>query len=429
MNLNQEFDRRRFLGAVAAVTGGLASFSPEKLAAQMSSPSKGPNDAAYWNKIRAEFPLRAGEIFLNTGTLGCTPTVVIKTMTETLQHIAELPTEGASDENRNQVPKVREKVAKLFGASPAECTVTTSTTAGLNIALLGLDWKPGDEILLSTHEHGGGINPSKYAEKRFGAKVVWWDLPTNPKNDTEVLDILQSKITDRTKVIVLSHVMYTTGYMPPMEAIGQLAKQKKILFAIDAAHPAGLMPIDVKKINASFYSCAGHKWMCGPVGSGMLFVDSSVLPMMHPISVGRVSDKPIDKADDLHSWSNVPIAQITGLGAAIDFHTAMGAQNVYNHNMSLINRLNRGIANIPNLELISSYEAKNAAPRSSIEVKGGKNCTDVMKRLHSEHQVTISTAVHKDLPRLSNALRISAHVYNNEEDMDKCLAALKAVMA
>jgi selenocysteine lyase/cysteine desulfurase len=421
-------DRRSFFAAAAAA-GGFASLASNGLAAQMGAKSGGANDAAYWKKIRADFPLGPNEIFLNTGTLGCTPNVVIKTMTETLQRIALLPPINAGEENRVNVPKVREKIAKLFNASPVECTVTTATTAGINIALLGLDWKPGDEILLSSHEHGGGINPSKYVAKRFGAKVVTWDLPTNPKSESEILDNLQAKITNRTRMIVLSHVMYTTGFVAPVDAIGAIAKQKNILYMVDAAHPAGLMPIDVKRMNASFYSCAGHKWMCGPAGTGLLYVNASVLPTMHPISVGQVNDKPIAEADHLHDWSNVPVAQILGLGAAIDYHNAMGSQRVFDHDMALINRFKRGLSSVSNVDLVSSYEGKNAGPVVTVELKGNKECADVVKRMKAEHNVTIRTMVHKELPRLSNTIRVSAHVYNNEEDIDKCLAALKAVVA
>jgi selenocysteine lyase/cysteine desulfurase len=422
MNQSLNLGRRHFLGTIA----GAAALAPAALAAKRAAASS--SEDAYWKKIRSEFHLGPNEIFLNTGTLGSTPRPVTDAVMETMKYIAELPPINSGTENK-KVPEVREKVAKLLGASPKEVTVTTSTTYGLNLSILGLDWKAGDEILMSTHEHGGGIAPSQYAAKRFGVNIVKFDPPVNPKSDAEVLQAMEDKITPRTKMILVSHVFYTTGYIAPVEQMGEIARRRNILFCVDAAHTAGLMPIDVKKMNANFYSCAGHKWLCGPSGTGLLYVSEETLPMMHPLTVDRVSDKMNAEASQLNSASTAPIANILGLGAAIDFHTSIGAEKVFAHNVALINRFKRGLASIPNVDLVSSYEGRNAGPVVTVDIKGGKDCKDVVARLKKEHNVTIRTMTHKELPRIGNAIRVSAHVYNTDEDIDKGLAGLKAVMA
>jgi selenocysteine lyase/cysteine desulfurase len=423
-----DMNRRAFLSAVA-VTPLSRMLEPSPVAV-----TNHDEDEAFWARIRGEFRLDPNRAFFNTGTLGSCPRVVTETVIEAMRMIDAMPTYGYWAKGMPMAFKVREKAAALLGADPAEVAITHSTTEGMNIIGLGLDLRPGDHVLVSTHEHPGGMAVWDYLAQRRGVEVDALQLPLSPKSEDEILELIEKRVRPQTRLISISHILYSTGLVMPVKRIGEIARRKGALYLVDGAHPVGMRRVDVKDIGCDFYAASGHKWLCGPRGTGLLYVRKDhtkrlrrfmhAYPEHHvPADVGTI-DNEVSRLN--FAWTN-NLHDILGLGAAIDFHQQIGPDRVDAHNMALVNRFKQAVVNIPNLELLSTFEGSMASPLATVRVNGKSN-KEVFKRLRDEFRITVKEVADAELPRPLNSIRISPHIYNTAAQVDELITALHNVM-
>ena len=224
--------RRRFLGGSAAALGGLGSgLFGAPLAAQPKAPPlslpigqlkpAGALDEAYWWKVRSQFNVVDGLTFMNNGTYGPTPRVVVDAFARYNNALAEDPTNNYWNEGRDA--GARRGWPTFVGATADEIALTRSTSEGMNIFIRGLDWKAGDEVVYCTHEHGGGIQPLLQVEARYGVKLVKIEVPSPPESVDQIVKIYERAMTAKTRLIMVSHMTYVTGLITPIKALSDLA--------------------------------------------------------------------------------------------------------------------------------------------------------------------------------------------------------------
>lgn len=224
--------------------------------------------------VRDQLPGVSDTVYLNTGTCGPLPLVAYEAMQEEMKHDltkARIDSDHFPNIGRKR-NEVREAVASYVGADPSEIAVTASTTDGMYVAILGYRWQPGDELLLSNIEHPGGMVPSFLVKRRFGVRVRVVDIGLGGGDPADVVAAFERAITPRTRMIVLSHVSYTTGAMLPLKELVDMAHAHDILVVADAAQSYGPLNLDLHDIGVDAYAGSGQKWMCGPDGTGMLYV-------------------------------------------------------------------------------------------------------------------------------------------------------------
>lgn len=422
-----DMHRRRFLSAAA-----VAPFS--RLLSAVPEATTDDSEAVFWANIRREFRLDPNRAFFNTGTLGSSPRVVTDAVNEAMRMMDALPTYGYWAQGMPLAFKVRDKAAALLGAEPVEVTITHSTTEGMNMIGLGLDLRPGDHVLTSTHEHPGGMAVWDFLAQHRGIVVDTLPLPLSPERHDEILQSIETRIRPRTRLIVISHILYSTGLVMPVKQIGEIARRKGILYLVDGAHPVGMRPVNVKELGCDFYAASGHKWLCGPRGTGLLYVKKDHLkrlrrfihayPEHHvPADVGTI-DTQVSRLN--FAWTT-NLHDILGLGAAIEFHQRIGADRVDAHNMALINRFKRAVVELPNLELISTFDGPLASPMATVRIIGKSN-KQVFKRLRDQWRITVKEVADAELPQPLNAIRISPHIYNTAAQVDELIGALRHIM-
>ncbi|MDX6639799.1 MAG: L-cysteine/cystine lyase [Solirubrobacteraceae bacterium] len=208
--------------------------------------------------LRAEFPVCAHRAYLNAGTCGPVPRASLAALRDVADHaIAEGRGSGYYERLIEVRDRLRAAYAGVLGAVASDVAITTSTSDGIARVLLGLDLAAGDEILIAEHEHPGLIGPLIAARERVGVtvrEVALADLP--------------GSVGPATRLIACSHVAWTTGEV--LGDLGGLPEDLPVL--LDGAQGAGAMAIDVGRLGCAFYAGSGQKWMCGPVGTGMLWV-------------------------------------------------------------------------------------------------------------------------------------------------------------
>ncbi len=222
-------------------------------------------------RIRAEFPVIQRYRYFNAGTNG----PLSQRSHDALVANAQLElTEGriglaGFTRLLQNLEDARAAVAQFLGCDASEIALTRNTTEGMNIALMGLRWQAGDEVVTASTEHPGGLYPTYLLHQRYGVKVHTTKIGLP---DCDPVEELRRVLSPRVKAVVLSHVNWATGMVLPVRGLADLAHQAGALFICDAAQAAGMVPSNVYELGVDAYACSGQKWLCGPDGVGALYV-------------------------------------------------------------------------------------------------------------------------------------------------------------
>jgi len=248
--------------------------------------------------IRAEFPVMQHTVYLNTGSNGPLPRRSHTALIEQAQIELEQGRVGMDFFARYMAAheRARQAYAGVLGCTPAEIALTHNTTEGLNIALMGLSWAAGDEVITARSEHGAALSPLAVLARRAGIQVRLTDIGLR---EHDILGALEAALSPRTRVILLSHVSWATGMILPIQAICELAHQAGALVICDAAQSCGMVPSKVYELGVDAYACSGQKWLCGPDGTGALFVRQDRIEQIMPTYVGMGGVKSTIDDDEL----------------------------------------------------------------------------------------------------------------------------------
>ena len=241
-------------------------------------------DVIKLEQIRGQLPAVQRAAFLNTGSFGPLPIVAAEAMAKDAQHELEI---GRADiaaflKFKETVLETRSALGQLLNVDASSIALTHNTTEGMNIITWGLEWRPGDEAVTTSLEHPGGLYPLYMVRARRGVVLRFADLGlgANP------LPAIERAFTARTRLLVLSHVSYSSGACFPLREIIRFAHSQGVPVAVDGAQSAGVFDIDLDALNVDFYAIPGQKWLCGPEGTGGLYVRPDRLADLQPTFVG-----------------------------------------------------------------------------------------------------------------------------------------------
>jgi L-cysteine/cystine lyase len=371
-------------------------------------------------------PATTSHIYLNAGTFGPIPNCVIEAMQERMQEEWQEGRLGAKGFERigEIYAQARSRIAHLLNADETEITLTDNTGEGMNIISYGIDWQKGDEVITTNHEHISGLAPLYQLRDRFGINIQIADL--GPHAERSAATAIQPLITPRTRLISLSHVTWTTGAILDVQAVAGMAHEHHIPVLIDGAQSAGNIAVDVKALEVDFYALPMQKWLCGPDGTGALYVSQASLPLVAPTYVGYYSV--------LHEegfvWALNPSAQrfelggrqtaaIAGQAAALTWlETVVGYEWLYKRIAALSLYTYNALKDIPDLSILTPQPGRNGILSLVI---AGRNDSEIVQRLQTEHNILI-----RNIPD-SQALRISTGFYNTEAEIDTLAQALTSL--
>lgn len=374
--------------------------------------------------LREQLPYQAGHVFLNTSTLGLSPQIVLDTITDSLQNCEEKNSSGQHDDNWQTVKGL---VADLLGCSAEEIAFTRNTTEGTNIVCNGLPFKPGDEIITSSHEHVGNIFAWLARAQRDDLKIkVFAPAPTA----AETLARIESLLTAKTRALSIPHVSCANGQVLPVDAIGTWAQDRGLWYFVDGAQAVGMIPVNIASIGCHAYATSGHKWLLGPKGMGLLYIRADALDLIRPTSVGAYSnDGPFDLATgqlqfhpsaQRYEYGTQSGAFVAGLGAALKWLGDIGFDTIHRHDHALANKLRSGLQTL-DIEILSPDEPES---RSAIVTFKLANMpyAELQSFMMNNYRLRVRGIYEGGL----NAIRVSPHLYNTAADVEQVLAAVEA---
>jgi selenocysteine lyase/cysteine desulfurase len=300
------------------------------------------------------------------------------------------------------------------GAPPHTLAFTRNTTESISWIAAGLDFRPGDEIVMTTHEHVGGKCPWQAAARRHDLVLTQFPLPVPASGAGEILDAWRRVLTPRTRVLMISHVLFTNGLIQPVKELCALARGRGIITAIDGAHPPGMLRTNLSELGCDFYASSPHKWLLAPKGTGLLYVSEPWLDRLWPTIVSGGWDSLPDKAVRFERKGTVNDSLYAGFQAAVDFHTLIGPERVERRVRWLGDRLYDGLSRIAGVQLKSAGVATLRAPLVSFTVDGW-TADDLIKALWERAMVRVRHVAEYDY----HWVRLSTHVYNTPEEVDR----------
>lgn len=231
-------------------------------------------------------------VFLNHGSFGSCPLAVLEYQTELRRRLEREPITFFVRDLEGLLDDARNVLAGFVGADSQDIVIVPNATSGVNAVLRSLDFKPGDELLVTDHEYNACRNALNFVVERSGAKVVVAEVPFPLKSPDEVVSAVLSAVTSKTKLLLIDHVTSQTGMiMPISEIVGQLAEQG-IDTLVDGAHAPGMIPLDLRSLGAAYYTGNCHKWICAPKGAALLYVRRDRQHLIRPLVISHGANSP-----------------------------------------------------------------------------------------------------------------------------------------
>ena len=385
-------------------------------------------------QIREEMPAVRNTVYLNTGTCGPLPRRTVQAMQETM--IEELEQGRIAPNHYPGIMAARtaakQSVADVLGCDPSSVSIAGRTTDGMNIAIAGYRWQQGDEIITSNIEHPGGLMPTFLTKRRYGTRVRVADIGVGELKKSETVRKFEELVTPRTKMIVISHISYTTGAVLPVKEITAMAHSHDILVAVDAAQSFGSLPLDMDDLGVDFFACPGQKWICGPEGTGSFYVRPSSIGELEQTFGGGMAWGSLDYYGgaftpaegaarfDVGSY-NLPL--LVGQKVSTEWiRDDVGLDWAYARIKRLGEYAYTMLSGMKGVTVVTPQEHMAGLVAFTVN---GITPADLKNRLLAEHNVTI-----RDVNKYINnpdALRLAAGFYNTEEDLDRLGAGMKAI--
>jgi cysteine desulfurase/selenocysteine lyase len=381
-------------------------------------------DEHFWNTVRDQFPLTHDRTYFNNGTMGPSPFVVREAVKTAIDNIDVSGEYGGWE-------VARPKLAKFVNVDEAEISLTHNVTEGINVVAWGLPLKHGDEVIMTTHEHAGNALPWLNRAKLDG--IVIKTLKPAQTADGN-LNRINDLITKHTRAIAIPHITCTVGQVFPAKEIAKLGHDKGLWVYFDGAHGPGMTMLDLKDIGCDFYATCCHKWMCGPKGTGFLYVKKEMLDILQARWIGGYSDTGWDMTIDPPEFKGyVPTAHrydfatqnaaiYIGLSAAIDFLYHIGMENIVRRGISLAGFLQQELLKLGDkVEMLTPIEDQSKGFVIGFRLK------NISHDKFGEHASKKGFRIRLVGESHLNSIRVSTHLYNNFEEVNRFLEIVKEV--
>ena len=310
---------------------------------------------------------------------------------------------------------VRRSLAQLINAEPSEIAFAKNTSEGISTFANGLDWRPGDEVVSIEGEFPANFYAWKALEKRGVALRL---VPEEQGRVTQ--ESILSALTSRTRVVTVSFVQYISGFRLDLERLGQACATHGCLLFVDAIQGLGAFPVDARKANIAGLAADSHKWMLGPEGSALLFVNRQVMEKITPSEIGWTtvrhwsdfSRRDLSWRDDARRYEcgTVNTVGVYGLGAAVNLLVEVGVANIAERVLDLTDRLRGGLLAQGHSVFGPHAREEAAGIVSFVPRQGG---AEHLLEWFLTHRVQVAARC--------GMLRISPHFYNTEEEIDRVL--------
>jgi len=418
-------DRRGFLSA-AGLPAAALMFDPAALAGALELLSR-PDDRApelaaadedIWGPVAQAFPLDRSFVNLNHGGVSPAPAVVLDAMARHVAFSNHAPSYTMWKILRPQRETVRSRLARFCGVSPDEIALTRNASEGLQICQQGFDLSPGDEVLTTSQDYPRMITTFRQRERRDGIVLKQFDIPTPSDDPDEIVRLFERNISERTRLILMCHVINLTGQVLPVKQVVAMARRHGLPVIVDGAHAFAHLDFRLADLECDYYATSLHKWLNAPIGTGMLYVAKDRIRELWPLmAADESSDDDIRKFEQTGTY---PVGPVLAVGDALTFHQAMGSARKFARMVYLRDRWARPLSKHERVRLHTSLEPGMAGGIALVEIEGIEP-SDLHGWLWKRHGIW-TTTIQRDSFR---GLRVSPSVCSTLEEVDRFTEAME----
>jgi len=377
-------------------------------------------------QARKELPALERFIYLNTGTAGPIPRCSAQAMEaeaqwEFEQGRANFATFGRVIEAREQA---RDLLAKLLNASPDEIALMHHTSEAVATVINAIPWQTGDIVVTTSLEHDAGAVPLALLRERYGMDIRFADIGLGERALTGLAEALK----DGAKLVLLSHIVYSSGALLPLAEMVAMARQAGALVLVDGAQTGGAYPLDISQMDVDFYTISGQKWICGPEGTGALYVRKDRLDVLQPVSGSYFSTEENDFMGQVKLHPNAKRfetgmfyrPQITGFVASLKWTLEeIGVERSWKRSSELASYCREKLSRQKQIEVITPEALQSQLVSFVIEGHTSAEMHAISGALAQQHQIIIRSISHPPY-----CLRAALGWFNTEEDVDRLVSAL-----
>jgi len=425
--------RRQFLGALACP--GLASVTAPALdphgalraieaAFEHRSlpPERAAQEEALWFEVQQAYTVDRSLMNLNNGGVSPAPRIAQEAMKRHLDYSNQAPATTMWHVLEPQREPVRDQLARTFGAGSDEIALVRNASEGLQICQLGLDLEPGDEVLTTNQDYPRMITTFQQRERREGIKLVQIpNLPVPCEDPGRIVELFESHITERTRLILMCHVINLTGQILPVRAIVRMARSRGIPVIVDGAHAFAHFAFQRSDLECDYYATSLHKWLGAPHGTGLLYVRKERIPELWPLMAAQESqDSDIRKFEEIGTH---PAAHFLAIAESLAFHHGIGAERKEARLRYLRDRWAKRLLENDRVRLHTSLKPQLSCGIATVQIEG-VDTAGLRGHLWSRHRILTVAIAHDEF----EGLRVSPNVYTTPDEIDRFCEAVEDVL-
>ena len=377
----------------------------------------------YWKKVAGMYHQNVKFINLESGYFSPSPESVKDYWVNFVNEINESPSYYMRTRQNEMREKVREKLAKYAGVAKDELVLTRNTTESMNIIIQGIKLEEGDEILRTNLEYPNIIQALDMRERRFGTMVRIVDVPIHPISQDEIVEKVIGAVNKKTKVILISHMVFLNGQVFPVKEVCKKAREMGIETIVDGAHSFSHVDMDVSEIGCDYYASSLHKWLGAPLGNGLLYVKKGNAERLWPLYGDTAYED--DNIMKLEHLGTRPCSDQNGIIPAVDFNLEIGKEEKSKRLKFLQMRWATELKDHKNIILNTPLGEGQSFGIANVGVKSLQP-SELADKLFDEHDIF---TVPIDDDRGIRGIRVSPNLYSTTEDIDKFIEAMLTIAA
>jgi selenocysteine lyase/cysteine desulfurase len=379
------------------------------------------DDEAYWSEIGKAFTVDRSIVNLNNGGVSPAPTFVQDAMSAHLALSNKAPAYYMWRVQEPQREGVRERLAHGWGVDKEEIAITRNASESLQILQFGFDLTRGDEVLTTDQDYPRMITTFRQMERRNGIVLKQFPIPTPCEDAGEIVRRYEANLTERTKLILVSHVVFLTGQVLPVREVCALGRKHGIPVIVDGAHAFAHLDFKLPDLECDYYATSLHKWLAAPHGTGLLYVRKQKIAGLWPLMAA-----PDTMQNDIRKFEEIgthPAANALAVSEALTFHQGIGAARKYARLVRLRELWAERLAASPRVRLHTSRKPGLAGAVATVEIEGvepGK----LADWLWEKHKIFVVSIDHADF----RGIRVSPSVYTTPEEIERFCEAMENVV-
>jgi isopenicillin-N epimerase len=426
-----QIDRRDFISKVgrgvglaaltsATVGGLLADLNAATKRVAGLTPGEAATDEDFWFEIQQAFTVTRGIVNLNNGGVCPSPRIVTESFVKYTWETEDLPAYVMWQILEPQQENVRTGLAEVFGCDREEIAITRNASESLETLLMGMDFKPGDEILTTTQDYPRMLTTLRQREQREKLTLKLIKVPIAPKDPMAIAEAFEAGITSRTKLILISHVINITGQITPVRAVCDMARSKGIETVVDGAHSFAHFNFTQADIGCDYFGTSLHKWLYAPKGTGLLFVKRDKIEKIWPLMAAEKKN-----AADIRKYEEIgthSAAMKLAIGEAVLFHQGIGAARKEARLRYLTNYWAGKLKDLPNVRFNTVLDSKQSCGIANVQIEG-VDTGALQSYLMGTHKIFTVGIMHEEF----QGLRITPNVYTRLEELDRFTNVMRQV--